>query len=62
MIGTATVELQGGEERTLRVALNRRGRRLLEQFGRLPATLTLTVSGGSVPSSWPVTFRAAERP
>ncbi len=42
--------------------LNRRGRRLLEQFGRFPATLTLTVPGASVPSSWPVTFRAAERP
>ena len=39
VIGRASTDLAAGQRKTLRIGLNRRGRRLLRRFGKLRATL-----------------------
>jgi hypothetical protein len=64
-VGTTTVSLKAGETRTLRVALNRTGKRLLAQHGPLRATLRVTqaLAGGhsATLANQVVAFKAAER-
>jgi hypothetical protein len=65
VVGTAKVTLQTGQAQTVRIALNRTGRRLLDRHHRLTATLRvvqLTASGGTVAvAQQVVTFNARQR-
>jgi hypothetical protein len=47
LVGTRTVLIGPGETKTVKVLLNRTGRKLLKRFGRLPVTLTIAVLEGS---------------
>lgn len=46
--GRASTDLAAGQHKTLRVGLNRRGRRLLRRLGRLGATLRVAQDGKTV--------------
>jgi hypothetical protein len=48
VVGRAAADLAAGQRKTLRVGLNRRGRRLLRRFGKLRATLRVTQDGKTV--------------
>jgi hypothetical protein len=45
VVGRASTDLAAGQRKTLRVGLNRLGRRLLRRFGRLRATLRVAQDG-----------------
>ena len=51
LVGRASTELAAGQRKTLRVRLNRLGRRLLRRFGKLKATLRVTQDGKTVKRS-----------
>jgi len=48
VIGRASTDLAAGQRKTLRVGLNRLGRRLLRRFGKLRATLRVAQDGKTV--------------
>lgn len=48
LVGRASTDLAAGQRTTLRVGLNRLGRRLLRRFGRLRATLRVAQDGKTV--------------
>jgi hypothetical protein len=48
VVGRASTDLAAGQRKTLRVGLNRLGRRLLRRFGKLRATLRVAQDGETV--------------
>ncbi|HKG40421.1 MAG TPA: hypothetical protein VKB25_15645 [Conexibacter sp.] len=50
VVGRASTHLAAGQRKTLRVGLNRLGRRLLRRFGQLEATLRVAQGGKTVKS------------
>ncbi len=48
VVGRASTDLAAGQRKTLRVRLNRLGRRLLRRFGKLTATLRVAQDGKTV--------------
>lgn len=48
VIGRASIDVAAGQHKTLRVGLNRLGRRLLRRFGRLRTTLRVAQDGKTV--------------
>jgi hypothetical protein len=59
-LGIATVTLTPGERKTLRLTLNRAGKRLLAQLQRMKVKLAITESGTAV-SSQTLTFKATSK-
>jgi hypothetical protein len=51
MVGRASSDLAAGQHKTLRIGLNRLGRRLLRRFGKLRATLRVAQNGSTVKTS-----------
>jgi hypothetical protein len=58
-LASARVALTAGQSKTVQLALNATGKRLLARFHQLQATLNISASG-KVLSSKTVTFRAAK--
>jgi hypothetical protein len=48
VVGRASTDLAAGHRKTLRVGLNRLGRRLLRRFGKLRVTLRVAQDGKTV--------------
>jgi hypothetical protein len=48
VVGRASTGVAGGQRKTLRVGLNRLGRRLLRRFGKLRVTLRVAQGGKTV--------------
>ena len=51
VVGRASTALSAGQHKTLKVRLNRLGRRLLRRFGKLGATLRVTQDGKTLKTS-----------